>query len=41
VTRNHLLDASPLPALIFNELGWDRVAAVLDDSDIHALNWRR
>jgi len=38
VTRNHLLDASALLALIFNEPGGDRVGAVLDDSDIHALN---
>jgi ribonuclease VapC len=38
VTRNHLLDASALLALIFDEPGADRVRELLDDSKIHAVN---
>jgi ribonuclease VapC len=38
MTRNHLLDASALLALIRNEPGRDRVRAVLDDSQIHSVN---
>ena len=38
MTRGHLLDASALLALIFNEAGADRVQAVIDDSEIHAIN---
>ncbi len=36
--RRHLLDASAVLAVIFNEPGADRVEAVLDDSEIHAVN---
>jgi len=38
VTRNHLLDASALLALIFNEPGAERVGELIDDSAIHAVN---
>lgn len=38
MTRHHLLDASALLALIFNEPGADRVREVIDDSRIHAVN---
>jgi ribonuclease VapC len=38
MTCKHLLDASALLALIFNEPGAARVWAVLDDSCIHAIN---
>jgi ribonuclease VapC len=38
VTRNHLLDASALLALIFDEPGAGSVAEVIDDSAIHAVN---
>jgi ribonuclease VapC len=38
VSRAHLLDASALLAVIFNEPGADRVLEVLDDCEIHAVN---
>ena len=38
MTRNHLLDASALLALIFNEPGAERVGELIDDSAIHAVN---
>ena len=34
----HLLDASALLALIFNEPGAGRVRDVIDDSQVHAVN---
>lgn len=36
--RKYLLDASALLAVIRNEPGADRVLAVLDNSEIHAVN---
>lgn len=36
--RAYLMDASALIALIRNEPGSDRVKAVFDDSEIHAVN---
>jgi ribonuclease VapC len=38
VERKYLLDASALLAVIRNEPGADRVLAVLDNSEIHAVN---
>ena len=38
MTRGHLLDASALLAMIFNETGAAMVAGLLDDSEIHSLN---
>ena len=38
MTRHHLLDASALLALIFDEPGSDRVQELLDDCEIHAVN---
>ena len=38
MTRGHLLDASALLAVIFNEPGSEQVAEILDDCRIHALN---
>lgn len=38
MTRGHLLDASALLAVIFNETGADMVRELLDDSQIHAVN---
>lgn len=38
VTSGHLLDASALLALLLNEPGADRVEAVLEDGQIHAVN---
>jgi ribonuclease VapC len=38
VTRGHLLGASALLALIFNEPGSDRVRDLIDDSQIHTVN---
>jgi len=38
VSYGHLLDASALMALIFNEPGAGRVRDVIDDSQVHAVN---
>lgn len=38
MTRNHLLDASGLLALLFNEPGAESILDVLDDCAIHAVN---
>jgi PIN domain nuclease of toxin-antitoxin system len=38
VTRQYLLDASALLAIILNESGSDRVQEVFDNSRIHAIN---
>jgi PIN domain nuclease of toxin-antitoxin system len=38
LTRHHLLDASALLAVIFEEPGAETVRDILDDCEIHALN---
>jgi PIN domain nuclease of toxin-antitoxin system len=38
MTRGHLLDASALLAVMFNEPGAEVVLGILDDSEIHAVN---
>ena len=38
MTRRHLLDASALLAVIFNEPGGARVRELIDDSEIHTVN---
>jgi ribonuclease VapC len=38
VTRHHLLDASALLAVVFDEPGAEAVRDILDDCEIHALN---